>query len=208
MSLTDIEICSNALIRLGAIPIQSFDDKTDIATACKNIYGPKKKYMLSFYPWRFSMKFSQLSRDLETPVAHWKYQYTLPSDKIQAGFPEVYTSNNINSYTIDDWEIIGNKLMTNEPEIWVKYQFNINEELWPEYFTELMIKVMQVELCQIVTDNTTLFQELKYEVYGTPTQNGLGGIVNTTMYLDSRDTPSVYIKDFSLTDARYSNINT
>lgn len=206
MGLNDIEICANALVRLGAIPIQSFDDATDIATACKTIYFSKKKYILSSYPWRFSMKFIQLSRDVMPPDAQWRYQFTLPSDRIQSGFPAVYTSNSIGANTINDWTIIGNKLMTNEKEIWVKYQYDVEESLWPEYFIELMIKIMQVELVQIVTDNTQLYQELKYEVYGVPSDGGFGGLVNMVQNIDSRDTPTTYIKDFALTDARVLNV--
>ena len=35
---TDISICSDALILLGAAPISSFADGTDIAQACERLY--------------------------------------------------------------------------------------------------------------------------------------------------------------------------
>lgn len=202
MALTDVQICANALVRLGAQPIQSFDDGTDIATFCDTIYDAKKKYLLSSYPWRFSMKFMQLSRDATAPTAQWDYQYTLPADRVQSGFPEVYTSDDTNATPIRSFDIVGNKLMTNEDEIWVKYQYNVDETLWPEYFTELMVMVMKAELAQLVTDNTQLYQEIKLEVYGTPSEGGFGGLVNIARSLDSRDNPTTYITDFSLVNAR------
>jgi len=202
MSLTAVEICANALVRLGAQPIQSFTDGTDVATFCNTIYTQKKKYVLSSYPWRFSMKFIQLSRNTTAPAIKWTYQYTLPADRVQGGFPEVYTSSSVGARPIRAHEIVGNKLMTNESAIYVKYQYNVDESLWAEYFTELMINIMKVELAYLVTNNTQLYQELKLEVYGTPSEGGFGGLVNITRFLDSRDNPNTYITDFSLTNAR------
>jgi len=203
MALTDVQICANALVRLGAQPIQSFSDGTDIATFCNTIYDSKKKYILSSYPWLFSMKFAQLSRDTARPAAQWKYQYTLPADRVKSGMPAVYTSSDEYAPPIKAWTIVGNKLMAHEKEIWVKYQYNVDESLWPEYFTELMINVMKAELAQLVTDNTQLYQEIKLEVYGTPTEGGFGGLVNIARSLDSRDAPTTYINDFTLVNARF-----
>jgi hypothetical protein len=206
MALTDVEICANALVRLGAQPIQSFSDGTDVATFCETIYNQKKKYLLSSYPWRFSMKYLQLSRDSAAPTAQWSYQYTMPADRIQSGMPAVYTSSDVGAGSIRSFEIIGNKLMTDETEIWVQYQYDVDESLWPEYFTELMIMVMKVELAQLVTDNTQLYQETKLEVYGTPSEGGFGGLVNITRNLDSRDNPTIYITDFTLVNARFGGV--
>lgn len=203
MALTNIAICANALVRLGARPITSFSDGTDIATFCETIYTQKKKFLLSSYPWRFSMKYAQLSRLSDSPDAQWDYQFTLPADRVQAGMPVVYTSEDVGAAPIRDYEIVGNVLMTDEDEIWVKYQYNVDEALWPEYFTELMINVMKTELAYVVTDNAQLYQELKLEVYGTPSEGGFGGMVNMARNLDSRDNPTTYITDFTLINARF-----
>lgn len=204
MALTDVEICANALVRLGAQPITSFSDGTDVATFCNTIYTQKKKYILSSYPWRFSFKFIQLSRQTATPSMQWKYQYTLPADRVQAGFPAVYTDDDVGALPIREYSIVGNVLMSDQTTLYVKYQYNVDESLWPEYFTELMINIMKVELAYLVTDNTQLYQELKLEVYGTPSEGGFGGLVNQTRNLDSRDNPTTYITDFSLISARFS----
>lgn len=202
--LTDIQICSNALLRLGAQPIQSFNDGTDIATFCKAIYEQKKIYLFSTFPWSFTMKFIQLSQKTLDPVAQWKYQYSLPADRVSSGMAAVYTTDSINASPINCYTIIGDALMTNEKEIWIRYQYNAHETLWPEYFTELMINVMRAELAQLVTDNTQLYQEIKLEVYGTPSEGGFGGLVNITRNLDSRDNPTIFIQDFSLINARFT----
>lgn len=204
MALTSVQICANALVRLGATPITSFDDGTDVATFCQTIYNQKKKFILSSYPWQFSFKFAQLSRQTATPSMQWEYQYTLPADRIMTGFPAVYTDDDVGARPIREFAIVGNVLMSDEPTLYVKYQYDVDESLWPEYFTELMINIMKVELAYLVTDNTQLYQELKLEVYGTPTEGGFGGLVNMTRNLDSRDNPTTYITDFTLINARFS----
>ena len=206
MALTSVQICANALLRLGATPIQSFTDGTDLATICNGIYNQKKAYMLSSYPWSFSFKYIQLSRQTATPTAQWSYKFTLPADRVISGMPEIYSSSTVGAVPLpsDYYELVGNVLMSDETELWCKYQYNVDESLWPAYFTELMINIMKVELALPVTENTQLYQELKLETYGTPSEGGSGGLVNMTRFLDSRDNPVTYIRDQSLIIARYT----
>ena len=206
MALTDIQICANALIRLGAQPIQSFDEGTDLATVCATIYPSKAQYILSLYPWRFTMNFAQLSRLTVAPSAQYTYQYALPADRVQGGFPVVFNSSDVNACPIKDYTIIGNRLMTDYDEIWVQYQYQADESLWPFYFTELMINVMKHELCIIVTEDKSLYAEIHSEVFGTPVEQGQGGLLAQAMFLDSRDNPTLAINDFTLINARFGGI--
>lgn len=203
MAYTAIEVCSNALIRLGAQPIQSFTEGTDIATACSAIYNMKKEFMLASYPWRFTKKFTQLSRLVAAPTAQWTYQYSLPADRISAGLPAVFTSSTVGSYPIINYTIVGNKLMSDEPEIWVEYQANVDESVWPPYFVELMTFVMMDELCTNVTDNTGLKQTIQANTYGIPSEYGVGGLYGRAMSLDSRDNPTLQMYNNSLLEARF-----
>ena len=203
MAFTAIEICSNALVRLGANPIQSFTEGTDIATSCDAIYKMKAAYMLSVYPWRFTKKFAQLSRLTVAPTAQWLYQYTLPADRLTAGLPAVFIEATAGAIPIQSYTIIGNVLMTDETVIWVEYQANIDESLWAPYFTEMMVSIMMVELSFLVTDNASLRQELTTMTYGIPSEFGVGGVYGKAMALDSRDNPTVQVLDDVLLEARF-----
>lgn len=201
---TAIEICSQALVRLGAVPIQSFGDGSDVATACNIIYPQKVDFHLNAYPWRFSIHPGvQLSRLTEAPQAQWKYQFSLPPDRIQDGPVGVFLSNSPGELPFKRFAILGDRLFADEPEIWVKYQYKVGEESFPPYFTELMIGVMTVELCYLVTDNTGIRQELKLEVYGTPSQQGEGGLVRSARWADSRDTPTQVVDSDAFLAVRF-----
>ena len=82
MALSDIDISSNALVRLGDDSINSFTG-SDAAAACGVIYPFIKQTVLTSYPWRVSMKKSGLlSRDATGPTTEYKYSYQLPTDRI------------------------------------------------------------------------------------------------------------------------------
>ena len=202
MAFTAVEICSNALVRLGASPIQSFTEGTDIATTCESVYNMKKDFMLAAYPWRFTKKYAQLSRLTAPPVAQWTYQFTLPSDRITSGLPTVYASESTYAIPVQDYTIIGDVLMTHLPELWVEYQADVKEAIWAPYFVELMTYVLMDELCFYVTDNAALKQQINLTTYGAPSAGGVGGIYGKAMNLDSRDNPTIQILDSVLLEAR------
>ena len=205
MAFTAIQICSNALIRLGANPIQSFDEGTDIATICDTIYTAKKEYMMAVYPRRFTKKFAQLSRLTASPTAQWTYQFALPADRVMSGFAAVYTSANARSIPIQDYTIIGNKLMSDHPTLYVEYQAMVDEAIWAPYFVELMTLVMMDEVCFAVTDNVGLKQTIQTNLYGIPSEYGVGGVYGRAMALDSRDNPTTMVLDSVLLEARFGS---
>lgn len=205
MAFTAVQICSNALIRLGASPIQSFTEGTDIATSCQTVYSMKKDYLLAAYPWRFTMKYIQLSRLAEAPTAQWAYQFTLPADRLTSGLPAVYATGGTYALPVQDYTIIGNVIMTNQPELWVEYQAMVDEAFWAPYFVELMTYAMMDELCFNVTDNASLKQSINITTYGVPSAEGAGGLFGKAMNLDSRDNPTTMILDSVLLEARFGS---
>jgi hypothetical protein len=67
MALTDVALCSRALIRIGAAPITSFDDGTAEAEIAGALFGPVRDALLSAYAWSFASGQVALE-ELETPA--------------------------------------------------------------------------------------------------------------------------------------------
>jgi len=80
MSVSPVTICSNALLMLGAQPINDFNEDSDRARLASNLYEPVRNYVLRRHPWNCAIKRVALAPDVATPVSDWAYQYTLPSD--------------------------------------------------------------------------------------------------------------------------------
>ena len=94
MALTDIDVCSNSLVRLGDVSINSFTT-SDAARACGIIYPVVKLDVLTAFPWSITMKKPPLlSRLANGPETEYKYAFQMATDRI-SGPRKVFNSQTI-----------------------------------------------------------------------------------------------------------------
>src|SRR5688500_10711972 len=84
MALSDIALCSRALIRLGAAPIASFNDGTAESEIAGALFGPVRDALLSAYGWSFATGQVALSGLESPPVADYQKAFQLPTDFLRA----------------------------------------------------------------------------------------------------------------------------
>jgi len=199
---TDIKICSDALLMLGANPISSFTEGTDEANTCDRLYPDIKIKTMATYPWSFSFKKVQLSRLITTPANEYKYEYQLPSDII--GRPRaVYDTDSTYAQPRRDYTIQGSKILTNYEKVYVDYQYNVPEYALPHFFVQLLKYQMAWHLAIPITDQLDRSDYWRVITQGTPGENGRGGYMRTAMTIDGQGQPTNAIQDFSLIDVRY-----
>lgn len=126
-----IDICSRALILIGAEPITSFDDDTSEALISSNMYEDIARSNLTSTRWRFSTNQSVLNRLSEAPTGRWNSAYQMPSDWLLT-----------HAVTVNDFQIeyntYGNKIYTDasaRDELVLDYTYRSNETDWPSYFS-------------------------------------------------------------------------
>ena len=73
MTYTKIDLCSRALVKLGANTIASFDEATVEAKVCAQLYEPTLESLLASYPWRFALEKAELARLVASPMADYQY---------------------------------------------------------------------------------------------------------------------------------------
>ena len=73
-----IDICSRALILVGAEPITSFDDDTTEALIAGNMYEDIARTNLTSTRWRFSTNQAVLNRLSDAPTGRFDAAYQLP----------------------------------------------------------------------------------------------------------------------------------
>ena len=199
---TGVSICSDALILLGAKPISSFNDGTDEANAADRLYPDVRNSALMMYPWSFAYKKVKLSRLVTTPVSEWEYEYQLPGDRL--GNPRaVFKSNNASERPVKEWEIIADKLMTNEEEVYIDYPYQTPEFAMPSYFVQLLKYMMAWHLSYPITeqqDKTVYWQSV---AIGAPAENGRGGYFRQAMSMDAQGQPNQVIEDYALSAIRF-----
>lgn len=81
---SEVQICSNALLLLGARPISSFGDEGDPATLCVNLWPTLRDGVLRSHPWNCAMKRVALAQDATPPAFDWSFRFQLPGDFLRA----------------------------------------------------------------------------------------------------------------------------
>lgn len=183
---SDINICSNALIRLGVAPISSFTEG-EIGNTCGTIYPDFKQNILSTYPWRFTIEKVQLARLSAAPLNKWKYQYQLPSDLLV--LRAIYASDEVGVQPEYHFEKIGGVVLSDRTELWADYQKSVSESEFPVYFTEYLITALAATLAIAVTDQAELAQYFHGLAYGTANDNGNGGLFGKAKKIDAMQYP-------------------
>ena len=199
----DVKICSNALLRLGAKPINSFADETDRSTLCANIYPNVKDNILSLHDWKFSLSKQELNRKADAPISGYSFEYALPANRLTDAVVTLYDNEQAGAQPFKDFIIQGNGILTEATELFMDYQVNSSSEAgWPPYFVEVVVQAMAVELVIPITDQTGLWDKMFQRVYGTVVENGRGGMLGRAMARNSREDPPQVFQDFSLILAR------
>lgn len=167
MASSDIDICSQALLRIGEGTIQSFIEDSDAAEACANLYPDHRKYILSRHHWRFASKKRKLARLTEAPVNEYTYRFQLPSDLL-SGPRAVYPSGDERARPLRDFEIFEKQLFANCDEIWIDFGILVLEPEWPAWFVELAVTSLAAKLAITITDKRSLSETLRLEAWGNP----------------------------------------
>ena len=200
---TDVSICSQALLLLGANEITSFSDGTAPSAICNKLYPRVKSQTLGMYPWSFTLKKTQLGQLTSTPTNVYSKEYQLPTDMFLGVPRAVYASLSTgNLPKITDYEIQGDKLLTNETTIVIDYQQLVAESAMPSYFVQMMIYQMAWHLAEPVTDQTTISDYWKTVALGTPSENMRGGYFRQAINIDGAGQSKTVIADYLLTEVR------
>ena len=183
MANTDISMCSNALLLLGANTISSFTEAGAGAEVAANLYEKTYESLITKHPWRFAVGKVSLSKLVDAPLNEYQYAYQLPANYLTA----------IKVFPFSDYEIFEDKLYSNLDGIELDYMFKPSESKLPPYFIELMEFRLASKFAIPVTGNRSLA-----ETYGQAFNDQL---VQAQFY-DSKARPNVAITHSPFIDAR------
>lgn len=128
---TDIDVCSRALILIGADPITSFTDSNNESLIAANMYEDIARSALVNTRWRFATNQFVLNRLSAAPTGRYDAAYQLPNDWLMT---HVVTVND----SPIDYQTYGNKLYcdaTSNQQLVLDYTYRADEIDWPSYFT-------------------------------------------------------------------------
>lgn len=83
MTVSEVDICKRALIKVHAPLITSLTQDTEEAIQCNILYPQVRDEVLRAHFWNFAIKQATLQKLSETPDFEFNYKYALPSDYIR-----------------------------------------------------------------------------------------------------------------------------
>ena len=156
MGFTSIDLCSRALVKIGAKSISSLNEETAESSVAEQLYTTTLEGLLSSYPWRFALSQRELARLNNDPNADYKYAYALPNDFLRA-----ISAGPKGRGKGLDYRIQGSELHTNSETVILTYIYKPNEINFPPFFSQLLIAWLAAEFCLPLTESTARTDHLR-----------------------------------------------
>lgn len=149
---TGVSICSNALLMLGAQPINDFNENNDRARLAVNLFSGVRDALLREHPWSCAIKRVLLAPSVEKPVFGYQYSFMLPADCLR-----VLSIGDEGEYI--QYLIEGRSLIANERSIKLRYVFqNTDVSSYDSILVNLLELAMAAKLAYAITQSTSMAQ--------------------------------------------------
>jgi len=201
MADTDITISNGALALLGESSISDFTSN-DKGLKVGAIYPKFKTSLLSMYPWHFARKKSVALTGATAPTFGREYAFTIPTDFLI--MVNAYTSLTVNPVARTKYEIFETVLHTDFTPCYIDYIYNLTEDNMPDWYQFFMMNALAGVLAIPLTDEESLSTKYTQLAFGSPSENGEGGLYKKTKGIDARNQPMKKFKGQSLLAARFS----
>lgn len=187
MATSPVQICSNALLLLGAQTINSFDDESDRALLVSNLWPTALEAILRSHPWNCAVKRAQLAPDATAPAFDYAYKFTLPGDCLRILTIGERGEN-------PQYELEGRKVLFDEALLNIRYVYR-NEDIpsWDSLLVQAAEAYMAMTCAYPITKSASMF-----EAMGNLWKVKLQQARN----IDGQENPPEELGDFPLLNAR------
>jgi hypothetical protein len=162
MATSAISISNLALSHLGVkASIQSFDEASAEAKACKAWYSQSLEMALEAFDWSFARKREALAEHDEDPPPDWAYRYTYPSGCIKMRkLQQVSRQADEYPYHIEADADGVPSILTNVPDAVGIFTFrNNNPLIYPPHFVLFLSHLMAANMAVRLTGKRSLRKE-------------------------------------------------
>ena len=135
MADSKFDICSKALVLVGANTVTSFTENTTESKVSSQLYESTLEALLTRTRWRFASKQVTLSKLTTDPTARYDAAYSLPADALI-----------IHTITVADdvikYDRYGGQIFTNTSStdtVVADYTFQPSESDFPPYFKQTLV---------------------------------------------------------------------
>lgn len=179
---TSIDIVNRALNAMGASPINSLNEGTEIANIMKIEYEPSLIALLANNDWAFALQTMRLNKTTYEPILKYKYSYLITTDVIK--IISVFSDNDNVTF---DYAREADYLFSNYDSLYIKYTAKVEERFFTPSFTEALIYYLATKTVFPITKNTDLVRmftqqyetaNIKAKLQDTNTKKQLAQAIN------------------------------
>ncbi|MEI6162587.1 MAG: hypothetical protein WCP77_22375 [Roseococcus sp.] len=155
MALTALELCSRALLRIGAQAIASMDEGTGEAEIASGLYAGTRDALISAHPWSFATRQASLPRLAAEPSPDVQYAFQLPPNflrALSAGGPGLGRGLN--------YRLFEDRLHCDADQVTLTYIFLPHESSFPAFFAAALVARLSAEFCIPLTESSARAQIL------------------------------------------------
>ena len=150
-----VQICNQALSKVGAARIIDLLDDTKNARILNAIFEVKRDAELAAHPWTFAIKRAKIPALSTAPAFGWLYSYPLPSDFLRL----IEVGNETNLYDTDSgarFQVEGNAILCDEASpLQIRYVYRVtNTGLFSALFVEALACRLAAEIAEELTQNS------------------------------------------------------
>lgn len=147
-----VSVCSNALLMLGAQPINDFTESNDRARLAANLYPGVRDSLLREHPWSCAIKRVLLAHDVQKPAFGYSYSFTLPADYVRV------LSVGDEGETID-YLIEERRILAKVSSLKLRYVFqNTDISTYDSLLVNLLELAMAAKMAYAITQSTSMAQ--------------------------------------------------
>ena len=195
---TAVSIASNAMLRLGADPISSFDEadasgsNIERARLASNLWPTIRRQVLRSHPWNVAIRRVMLSPDATPPAFGFANRFQLPADWLRTlaiGADEAWRG---------DYRMEGNFILSDEAALHLVYVFdNENPATYDASLVGALELAMAAALAYPVTKSASLAGQLSDEMRAA---------MMLARATDAQDDPPETFGDFPLYASRFGRV--
>ena len=172
-----IDVANAALTLVRANPIRAFDDEDERSAAVNAVYWITIDALLTSARWHFVQQFSTLNlvdADAAVDRRGWEHGHALPADRI--GPPSRLFTDRERKTPLVAYELTDRHILSDEATVYGIIPRRGNPLNWPGYFRFLAVRVVACEMAVTIRGDEGMRNTLYQECYGTPREQGLGGL--------------------------------
>lgn len=185
---TKVSISSNALLMLGARPINDLTEDDDRAQLAANLYDQVRDALLRSHPWNCSTKRVILAPTTTAPAFDYAYAFNLPADWLKT--LQVGESHDPLDYVTESGQILCDYDAVPLRYVWR----NDNEATWDAMVVHGMTLAMQAHMAYAITKSASMRDSARQEMID---------FLRQARSADGMDDPPETLGDFPLLMSRF-----